>query len=240
LSSIASLQLLDAIQSWLVDCGAFSTMDRKRSKKAKVGKPRQNSQNPIEAIPPLIKSNPINRSIRRYRQAQAMAGVAYTLADGHSAFLVVTDVAGNAKCWADMWRIRWIKFWYEDLTGSGRSLQVAIQTVDPTNMNCSPERNYAITARSTAEPGKLKIKPQKGDPLEGWKETSTVNVATTIFTCTVTEAQSITMDICFDFVPNIIGGPNGFTALTSTVVTGSMGATSIMGGGFNPQGINSL
>jgi hypothetical protein len=85
----------------------------------------------------------------------------------------------------------------------------------------------------------MEIIPARDTPLGSWHRTSTVNPTGPLFGLDVSYGgassgnwATITMDIEFEFVLNVIGGPQGFLYTSAVIVPGTMGGTNLFGGGF--------
>lgn len=226
-------------------------MSRKMSKKAKVGKPKQNSQNIMEArlgpaprIPPPRSLTRVDREVRRFNQNGAVANQAFTLANGHDQFLVVTNVSGAAVPYVDCWRIKSITVWALSSNDTSTTATIIPNGVSSDNMRNDPQKIFSCSSRSSAEPACFKILTSKSEPLGSWHDTSNVGVASTLFTMNVAVGggatlSRVTMDIEFETLVNLVGFPLGYGVVTSTTTLGTVGARSILTN-MSLQGINNL
>jgi hypothetical protein len=190
-------------------------------------------------VPSTIFPNLPRKVTYRYTNTGAIAGQTFALADGHNQFLTVVATTGNAISFVDMWRIRRIQLWS---IGSGVVTTIQPLSGDINNAFNSPERTFALSPIGTSQPGYLSIRPRgPQDPLGGWKETNNVNFAETLFVLSCTGgAGALIMDIDFEFVLNIVGGPNGYAVITSTTVLGTLGSVKPLGGLMQLVGSNQL
>lgn len=180
----------------------------------------------IEKIPPKVYPNPIRSVTRRYETNTAFSAQTFTQSTLYNQFLMVVVAAtGNAISYADMVRIKKIKAW---VFGFGSSFEIQPLTGDIQNQFCSPERTFSANCISTAFPATLVVKPRNGqDPLGGWKESNTTNFAQTLLLLNFAVGPaggSLILDVSYDYIENIVGGPNGYGMITSTLVLGTMGS----------------
>jgi hypothetical protein len=179
----------------------------------------------IEKIPPRLLPNPIRKAIRRYSTATSFSAQTWTQSTLYNQFLTVVAVSGNAISFADMVRIKRIKAW---VFGMGSDLVIQPTNADVNNQFASPERTYTASCVSTAFPAVLVIKPNKvNDPLGGWKETNNVNFAEILLVLNFAASTTggfLVLDFEYEYIENIVGGPNGYAVITSTTVLGTMGS----------------
>jgi len=213
-------------------------MSGSRRKKLSTKKGARPSQVSIP-IPPRLQPNPVRKIVKRYTNNATFGGQTFTQADLYNQFLIVVATTGNCVPYVDMVRIRKIRVWSYG-TGSLTVLQPLDGDVN--NQFASPERTYSITPLGTAQTGYMEIRPRGStDPLGGWKETSNVNFAQTLFTLTTTcTAGNLIIDVLYEYIENCVGGPNGYAFLSSTTVLGTVGGEKWAGGAMVVVGQNAL
>jgi hypothetical protein len=167
------------------------------------------------------------------------AGQTFTQADLYNQFLVVVATTGNAISYADMVRIRKIKIYVQGQAGIAFTLQPL--NADVNNQFASPERTWTVQCQNASAPTQsLTIKPSGPmDPLGGWKETSNAGFATALFVASWNGTTGLTIDITFDYIENVVGGPNGYAVVTTTTTLGTVGGRPILGS-MNVLGSNQL
>lgn len=196
--------------------------------------------------PLVFNQSPALTAKRRFVQNGAVSNQAFTLANGHDQFLVVTNSAtGGAVCYADCWWIKKIELWAISEGNLPTTATITPVGADlDSNMFNDREQAFVIQSRSTADPAYMKIVPKRNSPLGGVHFSSNVNVAGTLFQCNIgTSGGSsnfrCTMDITFGYVLNLVGLPLGYGVVTATTTLGTLGARGILSG-FQPSGINNL
>jgi hypothetical protein len=190
-------------------------------------------------IPKFIRPNPFRSITKRWVSTTAFAAQTFTQSDLYNQFLVVVATTGNAIPYVDMVRMKKIKIFVQGQAGNSFTIQPL--SADVNNQFASPERTWTIQCNNASAPTQsLMIKP-KGpeDPLGGWKETNNVNFAETLFVASWTGALGLTIDISFDYIENVIGGPNGYAVITSTSTLGTVGGRTILSN-MNVSGSNQL
>jgi hypothetical protein len=183
-------------------------------------------------FPPSFNAIPTYQVRRRFVSAEnvAVTNLTWTLARGHSVFLIATDTSTLVP-YVDMWRISRVSVWtinYVDNATTATLYPVGTD-IDSNSFN-DRERAFTCSSRSEAQPGYMSIVPARDTPMGSWHKTSTVNNAGSLFVFNVDYGgassgnwATVTMDIEFDFVPNWFGGPQGFTAsVAATAVTGTL------------------
>jgi len=196
-------------------------------------------------FPPDLNPVPVRRCRRRWQQNAAVSNVAFTLADGHNQFLVVTNVLGNAVPFVDCWRIRRIMIWCisEGNVATNVTLTPVGADIDSNAFN-DRERIFQCSSRSTAEPGAMCIKTSHESPMGAWHFTSNVNAAGALFQMNIlvnggaSQART-TIDIEFEYVENFVGLPLGYGVVTATTTLGTVGGRNILTG-FTSTGVNNL
>jgi hypothetical protein len=183
--------------------------------------------------------------VRRFLQNAAVTNQAFSLANGHDQFLVVTNVTGAAVPYVDSWRIKSISCWCISEGNNASSVSISPVGTDLTsNMRNDKEAIWHCTSRSQSEPGYMKIVTSKAQPLGSWHYTSNTNFAGTLFQMNIgvnagASNNRVTMDIEFETITNYVGLPLGYGVTTATTTLGTVGARPILSG-FSPQGINNL
>jgi len=197
-------------------------------------------------FPPEFNPVPVRRCRRRFFQSGAVTNVAFTLADGHNQFLVVTNAAtGGAVPYVDSWRIRRIHAWAISQDNLATNLSIIPSGTDSGSNNFNDrEQAFVISSRSTADPAAMTIKPTRDSPLGSWHFTSNVNPAGVLFICNIstqagTSSSRCTLDIEFEYVENYLGLPLGYGRTTATLTLGAVGGENILGT-FTLQGVNNL
>jgi hypothetical protein len=191
-------------------------------------------------IPKFIRPNPFRRITKRWVSTAAFAAQTFTQSDLYNQFLVVVATSGNAVPYADMVRIVKLRAYIQGAAGALFTLQPL--NADVNNQFASPERTWAIQCQNASAPTQsLVIRPTgPSDPLGGWKESSNVNFAETLFVASWQNGTTgLTIDITFDYIENVVGGPNGYAVLTSTSTLGTVGGRSILSN-MNVIGSNQL
>jgi len=236
-------------------------MERNRSKKAKAfgasGRKSVNNKQHREAEsqetylkkarPLLIPDRSLIRkdiSVHRFQQSAAVSNSGFTTQMGHDQFLVVTSAAGAAVSTVDAWRIRRITFYAVPQSGSSTALGFTDTSTDGvTNMRNDPEKLYLMTARSQ-DGEKMTVCVGKNSSLGGWKFTSNVNIASSLFALNVVNSGTgnaqVTMDIEFETLLNLVGLPLGYGTTTLSTVVGAQGGRNVLGGAMVLIGINNL
>jgi len=187
-------------------------------------------------FPPDYNLCPVRRCWRRFNQSGAVTNQAFSLADGHSQFLVVTNVSGAAVPYVDCWRVRTIRVWA--ISEGNFVTHVTITPVGAdidSNMYNDKEQIYSCVSRSTAEPGHMAIRTAPDKPWGSWHFTSNVNFAGALFQTNVginggSSNNRVTMDIEFEYVENFVGLPLGYGVVTATTTLGTVGGRNILSG----------
>jgi hypothetical protein len=196
-------------------------------------------------IPPTFNPVPVRECRRRFLQNAAVTNQAFTLANGHDQFLVVTSTLGAAVPFVDCWRIKKIYVWCISEGDFATSVTLTPVGADISSNNFNDrERAYAISSRSVSEPGYMCLKTAKDQPMGSWHFTSNTNFAGTLFQVNVginggTNNMRCTMDIVFQYVENFLGLPLGYGRTTATTTLGAVGGEGILSG-FAPQNVNNL
>jgi len=202
-------------------------------------------------FPPRLNVAPIRTVTRRWISAEgvALSTATFTLQSGHRQFMVETGT-NVATPYVDTWRIKSVSLWtnaHED-----NSVTVTFQALGTdTANNCFNDLQeiYECSSRSPSEPGHMKIIPSKDMPLGAWHKTNTVNGTGGLFEITANYGGAssgswggVTMDIEFEYIENIVGGPQGYTLSTVGISAGVMGGCNLFGGSANMllQDINIL
>jgi hypothetical protein len=206
---------------------------------------------PAPRFPPEFDASPTYFCRRRWVSDENVniGASFFTQQNGHNQFLICTS-SGNALCWVDMWRIKKISVWTINYVDNATSVTIAPATADSTDNNFNDrEAAYSISSRSEAEPGHMSIVPARDTPLGAWHKTSTVNNSGQLFQfiadyggASTGNWATITLDVEFEFVPHMIGSPNGYTTTTSATTVGVMGGKNIFvsGTGMLLTDINNL
>jgi hypothetical protein len=187
----------------------------------------------------------ITRLTRRFVQNGSITNQAFTLANGHDQFLVVTNVTGAAVSFVDAWRIRRISIWAISQGQSATSMTLTPTGADVSSNNFNDrEAIYHCSSRSTAEPACMIIKPSPLAPMGSWHFTNNINAGGALFQVLVnvngaSTNTGVTMDIEFEVGYNWVGSPLGYTVITATTLPGIIGGRNILGG-FSLLGINNL
>lgn len=200
---------------------------------------------PGPEFPPAYTPLHVLRTRRRWGQTGQITGTAFTLADGHNQFLVATT-ATSSTCYVDTWRIRRMWVWCNNDDEKATSVSinpVGIDTSD--NMFNTREFLYACQSRSQAEPGHMCIKASVDSPLGSWHKTSTVNFAGSLFILSInnnggTNYKTVTMDIEFEYILNLVGLPQGYSIAGAGLTAGTIGGANIMGAAMSLRDINIL
>jgi hypothetical protein len=232
-------------------------MERNRNKKAKAlrASGRQSVKNEIQKalhtrmesgreLVPNRNYTKTQRHVRRWNQTAAVANQAFTLADGHNQFLVITTIGGNAVPYVDSWRIRRISVWAQAQGNFATAISIVPTAGTTDNMIVDPEAIYQCQARSEAQPASMHIYPSEEKPLGAWKFTSNVSFAATLFQMNITNnggaSSSIsTLEIEFETRKNDVGLPLGYGVVTGTTTLGTLGGRNVLSG-YNLTGINNL
>jgi len=198
-------------------------------------------------VPPSFNAVRKERTWRRFTNTSTLANLAFTLANGHSQFLVVTAVTGAAVPYVDSWRIRTIRLFVQGTTNASVFNQASFSLTPTGSDNSSnnfndPEQIFQVECLSQAFPGHALIHVGRRSPMGGWHFTNNVNIAGTLFQYNLVTsgapAQTVVMDIEFETVTNLVGLPLGYGVVTATTTLGTVGARPIAG--FSPIGINNL
>jgi hypothetical protein len=200
---------------------------------------------PCPQFPPDRNFGPTVRAIRRFNQSGAVTNQGFSLADGHNQFLVVTQVAGNATCYADCWRIKKIFVWCisQDNFVSHVTITPVGTDID-SNMYNDKEQIYQCSSRSVSEPGHMCIVTAPDKPLGSWHFSSNVNTAGVLFQMSVgvnagSSDNRVTMDIEFEYIPNLVGLPLGYGVVTATTTLGALGGRNVLSN-MTLVGVNNL
>jgi len=183
--------------------------------------------------------------VRRFLQNAAVTNQAFSLANGHDQFLVVTNVTGAAVPYVDCWRIKKIDIWAISEGNNATNVIVTPVGTDLTsNMRNDREQIWSCTSRSASIPAHMEITTSKTQPLGSWHFTSNTNFAGALFQMTVgvnagASNNRVTMDITFEVVDNLAGLPLGYGVTTATTTLGTLGARNILSG-FAVQAVNNL
>jgi hypothetical protein len=172
----------------------------------------------------------------------------FNLSQGHRQFLVVTDTAGTAVCYVDVWRIKSISVWTINYVDNATTCEVRPLTTDiDSNSYNDREATYSCSSRSEAQPGAMKIIPATDTPLGSWHKTSTVNSSGTLFNINVNYGgassgnwATVTLDIEFEYVLNMAGGPQGYSVSTGTLTPGTLGGANLFSSALLLQDVNVL
>jgi hypothetical protein len=196
-------------------------------------------------FPPDHNLAPTRRCWRRYNQSSAVVNQAFSLANGHDQFLVVTNVTGAAVPWVDCWRIRTIRVWaISELNFTTHVTITPVGADIDSNMYNDKEQIFHCSSRSTAEPGAMSIRTAPDKPWGSWHFTSNVNFAGALFQVNVginagSSNNRCTLDIEYEYVENLVGLPLGYGVVTATTTLGTVGGRNILSG-FTLTGTNNL
>jgi hypothetical protein len=195
----------------------------------------------VDNVPSRNFSRP-RRVWRRWIQTTAVTNQAFSLANGHDQFLVITTIAGAAVSYVDSWCIKKIVLSAAPLQGATCNVTLTPIGTDLTsNMRNDEEKIFSLNARSTAKLSCMEIIPAKDEPLGGIHFTSNVNFAGALFQINIQAATTngVTLDIEFEIVDNLAGLPLGYGTTTGTTTLGTIGGRNVMSG-FTLVGINNL
>ncbi len=201
-------------------------------------------------FPPMFDDTPLRCCRRRFVSAEnvAITNQNFTLSNGHRQFLVVTDTAGTAVCWVDVWRIKSVSVWCINYVDNATTVTIRPLSTDlDTNNYNDREATYSCSSRSEAEPGSMKIVPARDTPLGSWHKTSTVNATGVLFGLNVNYGgassgnwATVTIDIEFEYVENMVGSPQGYSVSTSTLTPGTLGGSNLFTSALLLQSVNQL
>lgn len=207
---------------------------------------------PGPRFPPDLDYLRTKRTIRRWvsKDDVAILPGGFAILSGHDQFLVVTDLIGGCKCYADMWRIVAVRVWCNNYIENAVTCTIQPLGTD-IDSNCFNDREamFSITSRSESFPAHMEVIPARDTPMGCWHKSTTVNTSGVLFNFYADQGDTssgnwanITMDIEFEYVENIVGGPQGYTRTSSIVPStpGTLGGRNIMAGGFVLQAINNL
>jgi len=204
----------------------------------------------IPRYPPMHDATPMRTITRRWVSAEstAISNQPFKLRTGHRQFLVVTDTAGTAVCYVDVWRIRKISVWCLNYVDNATTVTIRPVSTDlDTNNYNDREATYSCSSRSEAEPGHMGIIPARDTPLGSWHKTSLVNEAGDLFIINADYGgassgnwASVTLDIEFEYVENTVGSPQGYSTSTATLIPGTMGGSNILNNSLLLKEINQL
>lgn len=266
--SIPFLDLIAATEvelRWCKSILSISTMKQQRNQKAKsLGATRQEVQSVKKELrdqethmlkirkcdgPPPLRAAPVLSCVRRFiNNANTLTNQVFSLANGHDQFLTVVSTLGLAVSYADSWRLKMIKVYLAGNSNLGTVTNTSfalspVSTDLSSNMFNDKEAIYQIQSSSASETRCLKIKCGERTPLGGWHFTNGTNSAGNLFQMNAVSSspsigQNITMDLTFDYVPNLAGLPLGYSVTTATTTVGTIGGRNIPG--FALRGINQL
>lgn len=221
-------------------CSTYSTMDRKRSKKAKslrAARPRQGRLQNFVTLP-VQNPVPVYRFSRRYQiNSVAAAGDSFTIEDGHKSALVRTGTT-SAVCIFDVWRIRKISMY---LSGDNKTASLTAVASDvSSNFQNTRERTMQLATLNDSQSVRGVWTPESPfDPLFAWHHTTTTNVAGQLMVLSTSSGTGLYIDIEFEGVPNFTGLPNGYVAVIgSGVNNGLLAVSAIFNSKLVPIGIN--
>jgi hypothetical protein len=203
--------------------------------------------------PPRIEYLPTRSVVRRFVSSSTVScnGFTFPLSSGHRQFSVETVADTTAVSWVDVWRITKISMWCNnDVEHSTTVTLYPIGTDTGDNSYNDREAAFSMSSRSESLPGYMSIVPSPYSPLGSWHKTSTVNSSGLLFSLAVeyggagaSDRGTITMDIHFDYVENMVGSPQGYSVSTTVtpIVAGSLGGFNLYNSGsacFLLQGVN--
>lgn len=227
-----------------------STMERNRNKKVKslgaAGRKPVNVKivSDLRLGPPMRNFIPVRTCVRRFDVIAPFTGQAFGLQDGHNQFQVCTGVL-SGKSYVDGWKLKRVRCWAPALQNTtGPSTKNAItlipQAIDLSNNQFNDwEMSLQDSSASQSVPAYVEYVPKKGTPGAGVHFTNTVNPTGTLFSLSFRQGAG-TIDIEFDYVENLVGGPLGYTSVLTTSVTGTTGGIALFGANAIPVGINQI
>lgn len=209
---------------------------------------------PCPAFPPEFDSTPSRFIRRRWQSAEnvAISTQGFALGFGHQQFLVVTVLGANdtGVSYADCWRLRKIEVWCRDSDENSTTVSIQPNAIDiDTNCFNDREANFVCSSKGTSKPGFMSIVCAPDTPLGSWHRCSTVNQNGILFYMDVDYGgassgnwASVTLDLCFEYVENTIGVPQGYTKSTLTTghTLGTMGGCNLFSSALLLQGCNVL
>ncbi len=200
-------------------------------------------------FPPSFDITPVYTCRRRWQsnEAVAVSNYNFTLEDGHKQFLAVIGTSGLSRPIVECWRIKKISVWTINYVDNSTSaiLRPLSTDIDTNNFN-DREGVFICSSRSEAEPGKMSIVPARDTPLGSWHKTSTVNSSGSLFNFTIDNGgassgnwATVTLDIEFEFVLNLVGAAAGYSTSSLTITNqGALYGTNLASNGLLLQGIN--
>lgn len=165
------------------------------------------------------------------------AGV-FNLASGHLQFMMTTSTT-TAYVYADSWRIKKINVWTINYIDNATTANLYPVTVDlDSNSFNDREAAFTCSSRSEADPGHMEIIPARDTPLGAWHETSTVNSTGVLFNFVVDYGgassgnwATVTMDIEFEYVMNVVGSAAAYTYSGTFAGPGILAGHNLFSGG---------
>lgn len=193
---------------------------------------------PCPEFPIAFNASPTYRRRQRWVSAenQAISNVNFTLAGGHYQFKVHETTTAFTS-YVDEWRIRKIWVWSINYIDNATTVTITPVGLD-TDTNCYNDRDQVFTcsSRSEAEPGRMCIRPSRATPLGSWHRTTTVNPNMALFTINVDYGgassgnwATVTLDIEFEFMLNLVGAPLGYSGTTGVTTAGTLSGANIGG-----------
>jgi hypothetical protein len=186
-------------------------------------------------FPPPFNASPTYRRRQRWQSNETAAVLNnFIIATGHYQFKI-HETTTTFTSYVEEWRIRKIWVWCTNYQDNSTTVSITPVGLD-TDTNCFNDRDQVFTcsSRSEAEPGHMEITPARDTPLGSWHRTSTVNPNMALFTIAAEYGgassgnwATITLDIEFEFMLNLVGNPLGYTGTTGATTVGLLSGSNI-------------
>ncbi len=182
------------------------------------------------AYPPHFDAAPSFISRRRFQsgESSAISGT-FTTYEGNNQFLLITGSGvNNALSYVDCWRIKAIECWVNNYVDNSTTVTITPAGNTGNNSFVDREAAFSCSSRSEAKPGHMKIKPALTSPMGSWHKTSITQTNLFQIAADYGGASSgnwatITLDIVFEYVLNLIGGPQSYLVSSSNTTVGTLG-----------------
>jgi hypothetical protein len=187
---------------------------------------------------PLLMPQKIIRVTRRFYTPSAISAGQFSLANGHSQFLVaITAAAGY--CLLDEWRINKVSVYgpFDESLGEG-SCSLAPTAVDG-SQNFFNERSVILqdSTGSRDRVAYVSHTPSRNTPMGSWHVANTINPTGNLFLVSCTPGGI--MDIEFDILQNYAFPLSGFTVVLAGASIGTQYGRVVMST-FAPRGVNAI
>ncbi len=190
----------------------------------------------LPSLPPPYVPNKQYKFMRRYVTTQASTGTSFTITDiCGSLIMAATTTLGYSPFEAV--RIKRVRMWGPVTTiGTPVTISIAPQAVE-TTVNCYADVPSIMsdTTLTIDRPAYIEYVPRLTEPSGSWHRVT----ATSITLFNLAYPAGATLDVEYEGMFDLTGGPTGFTATLVAATVGSM-YSRVVATNFAPVSVNTL